>query len=111
MRRERFLSKMKRVEIVVEAQQLDALVMIVQKHATGYTLVPGVTGLGEHGLREAGMVVIVTVVTEEHLDSILAAILPSLNARANILLVSDVMVLRPEHFIPEVRAATQRGKA
>jgi nitrogen regulatory protein PII len=111
MRPQRFFSKMKRVEIVVEAQQLDALVRIVEKHATGYTLVPGVTGLGEHGLREAGMVVLVTVVTEEHLDAILAAILPSLNERANILLVSDVMVLRAEHFIPEVRAATQGVKA
>jgi nitrogen regulatory protein PII len=110
MRRERFLSKMKRVEIVVEAQQIDRLVRIVEKHATGYTLVPGVTGFGEHGLREQGMVVLVTVVTEEHLDAILAAILPSLNERANILLVSDVMVLRPEHFIPEVRAATHGGK-
>jgi hypothetical protein len=111
MRRGRFLSKMKRIEIVVETQQLDALVKIVAKHATGYTLVPGATGLGEHGPRERCMVVLVTVVTEEHLDAILAAILPSLNERANILLVSDVQVLRAEHFIPEVRAATDGGKA
>jgi nitrogen regulatory protein PII len=111
MRRERFLSKMKRIEMVVEAQQIDALVKVVEKNATGYTLVPGVTGLGEHGLREAGMVVLVTVVTEEHLESILAALLPSLNERANILLVSDVMVLRPEHFIPETRAATRGSQA
>jgi hypothetical protein len=111
MRRERFLSKMKRVEMVVETQQLDALVKIVEKHATGYTLVPGATGLGEHGLREQCMVVVVTVVTEEHLDAILAAILPSLSERANVVLVSDVMVMRAEHFIPEVRAATRGGKA
>ncbi len=111
MRRERFLSKMKRIEIVVEAQRIDALVRIVEKHATGYTLVPGATGLGEHGFRELGMVVLVTVVTEEHLDAIVEAILPSLNERANIVLVSDAMVLRAEHFIPEVRAATRGGKA
>jgi hypothetical protein len=106
MRRERFLSKMKRIEIVVDAQRVDALVRIVEKHATGYTLVPGATGLGEHGFREQGMAVLVTVITEEHLDAIVQAILPSLNERANIVLVSDVMVLRAEHFIPEVRAAT-----
>ncbi len=111
MRRERFLSKMKRIEIVVEEQRVDALVKIIEKHATGYTLVPGATGLGEHGFRERGMVVLVTVVTEAHLDAILAAVLPSLNERANILLVSDVMVLRAEHFIPEVRAATHGFKA
>ena len=111
MRRNRFLSKMKRVEIVVESQRLDALLRIVRKHATGYTLVPGATGLGEHGFREKDMVVLVTVVTEAHLDPILEAILPSLSERANIVLISDVMVLRAEHFIPEVRAATHGDKA
>ena len=110
MRRDRFLSKMKRVEIVVESQRLDAFVKIVEKHATGYTLVPGATGLGEHGLREQDVAVLVTVVTEAHLDAILEALLPSLNERANIVLISDVMVLRAEHFIPEVRAATRGSK-
>jgi len=111
MRRDRFLSKMKRIEIVVESQRLDALLRIVRKHATGYTLVPGATGLGEHGFREKDMVVLVAVVTEAHLDPILEAILPSLSERANIVLISDVMVLRAEHFIPEVRAATHGDKA
>lgn len=105
MRHQRFLSKMKRIEIVVETVRLDALVTIVERHATGYTLVPGATGLGLHGLQKEAMTVLVTVVTEEHLDAILDAFLPSLNERANIVLISDVAVLRAEHFIPEVRAA------
>ncbi len=110
MRRQRNYSRMKRVEIVVEARQVDALLAVVQLHATGYTLIPGATGLGEHGYRDREMVVLVTVVTADHLDAIVDAMLPSLGERANIVLITDVMVLRAEHFIPEVRAATvQRG--
>lgn len=110
MRRERFMSRMKRVEIVVESALVDGLIKIVEGHATGYTLVPGATGLGQHGYRERDMVMLVTIVTEDHLDAIIEAILPSLNDRANIVLISDVAVLRAEHFIPEVRAAASRGK-
>jgi len=110
MRRQRILSKMKRIEIVVESDRVEALVRLVEHHATGYTLIPGATGLGEHGYREQKMVVLVTVVTADHLEAIIDAILPSLNERANIVLITDVTVLRAEHFIPEVRAAALRSK-
>lgn len=110
MPRQRILSKMKRLEIVVESVRLDALVKIIEKHTTGYTLLPGATGLGLHGYREQDMIVLVTVVTEDHLEGIVEAILPTLNERANIVLISDVSVLRADHFIPEVRAAAGRGK-
>jgi nitrogen regulatory protein PII len=109
MRRQRILSKMKRIEIVVEKQRLDALLSVIEANATGYTLVPGATGLGEHGYCEHDRVVVVTVVTDDHLDAIIDAILPTLNERAAIVLISDVSVLRAEKFIPEVRAATLRG--
>jgi nitrogen regulatory protein PII len=101
---------MKRIEIVVESDRVEALVRLVEHHATGYTLIPGATGLGEHGYREQKMVVLVTVVTADHLEAIIDAILPSLNERANIVLITDVTVLRAEHFIPEVRAAALRSK-
>jgi hypothetical protein len=109
MRRQRLLSKMKRVEIVVESSRVDALVRIVERHDTGYTLVPGATGLGAHGFCEANMVLLVTVVTDEHLEGIIEALLPSLDERANIVLITDVSVLRAEHFIPEVRAAIRHS--
>jgi nitrogen regulatory protein PII len=109
MRRQRFYSKMKRVEIVVESSRVDALVQLVERHATGYTLVPGATGLGQHGYHEEDVTLLVTVVTEDHLDAIVEAILPSLNETATIVLITDVSVLRAEHFIPEVRAAAKRG--
>jgi nitrogen regulatory protein PII len=102
---------MKRIEIVVEASRLDAFVAIIGKHATGYTLLPQAAGLGEHGYRERDMVVLVTVVTEDHLDAVIESVRPLLNERASIILVSDVSVVRPEHFIPEVRAASGHSKA
>lgn len=111
MRRQRILSKMKRLEIMIESQRVESLVKIIEAHATGYTVIPGVTGLGEHGLRQHEMVVLVTVVTADHLEAIIEAILPTLSERANIVLITDVAVLRAEHFIPEVRAAAGRSAA
>jgi hypothetical protein len=105
MRRQRTYSKMKRVEIVVETSRVQALIRLIEPHATGYTLIPGATGVGEHGLREREITVLVTVVTEQHLDAIIQAILPTLSEQANIVLITDVAVLRADHFIPEVRAA------
>ena len=110
MPRPRLYSKMKRVEIVVESTRVDALVKLVERHATGYTLVPGATGLGRHGYLKENVTLLVTVVTEDHLQAIVEAILPSLDESANIVLISDVSVLRAEHFIPEVRAALERGQ-
>lgn len=108
MRRQRTYSKMKRVEIVVETSRVQALIGLIEAHATGYTLIPGATGVGEHGLRERDITVLVTVVTAEHLDAIVEAIVPTLSERANIVLITDVAVLRPDHFMPEVRAAVKR---
>jgi hypothetical protein len=96
---------MKRLEIVVESDRLDAFVAVVERHATGYSVVPGLTGVGEHGRHQGDLALLVTVVTSEHLESIIDTVLPMLNARPNIVTISDVYVLRSEHFIPEVRAA------
>ncbi|GAC1537439.1 MAG: hypothetical protein NVS2B17_10100 [Candidatus Velthaea sp.] len=100
---------MKRVEMVVENEQLDAVVRVVQKHATGYTIVPDITGFGEHGLHSRDITLLVTVTTEHHLDPLIDAVVPILGSHAGIVLITDVTVLRPEHFIPEVREATRFG--
>jgi nitrogen regulatory protein PII len=100
---------MKRLEMVVETSAVPAVVAVLGKHATGYTIVPNVSGFGEHGAREDDIVLLVTVTTTDHVDPILDAIMPLLSARSGIVMITDVTVLRAEHFIPEVRAALTRS--
>lgn len=101
--RRRVLNTMKRLEIVLEQDQLTGVRSVLEKHATGYTMVPTCTGFGHHGFREENLVLVVTVVTFEHIDPILDALLPILDQRSGVVLISDVQVLRGEHFVPEVR--------
>ncbi len=93
---------MKRLEIVLERDQLDRVRRILEIHATGYTMIPSCTGFGHHGIREDDLVLLVTVVTFEHIDPILDALLPILDKPRG-WSISDVQVLRGEHFVPEVR--------
>jgi PII-like signaling protein len=101
--RRRILNTMKRLEIVLEREQLAAVERVLDEHATGYTVIPGVTGLGHHGRHDDDIVLLVTVVTRDHLDPILDRLLPLLNVCSGVVVVADVQVLRGEHFIPEVK--------
>jgi len=103
------MSKMKRLELVVEKTALPGVTRLVEKHATGYTIVPQVTGFGEHGARADDIVLMVVVTTGDHVEQIVDAVMPLLNSRSGIALVSDVAVRRAEHFVPEVRAAQLRA--
>ena len=94
---------MKRLEIVLERDQLERVRRVLEAHATGYTIIPSCTGFGHHGIREEDLVLLVTVVTFEHIDPILDTIVPILDQRSGVVLISDVQVLRGEHFVPEVR--------
>jgi hypothetical protein len=103
--RRRILNAMKRLEFVLEADQVEAVCAIVCRHATGYTVVPQVTGLGHHGRHEDGLVLLVTVVTRDHVDPILDQVLPLLNRRSGVVLLSDVQVPSGEYFVPELKDA------
>ncbi|HTJ26971.1 MAG TPA: P-II family nitrogen regulator [Candidatus Limnocylindria bacterium] len=103
MARRRVLNSMKRLEIVLECAQLTAVRRLLDDHATGYTIVHDVTGYGHHGLREREMILVLTVVTREHFDPIVDALLPMLGDRSGVVMISDVEVLRGEHFVPELR--------
>ena len=108
--RRRVLNTMKRLEIALERDQLDRVCSVICRHATGYTVIPNVTGFGHHGFREDDIVLLVTVVTAEHLDPILDAVVPMLNERSGVVLLSDVQVLRGEYFVPEVRHRVATGR-
>jgi nitrogen regulatory protein PII len=108
--RRRILNTMKRLEIVLERDQVEMVCRVICEHATGYTLIPDVRGFGHHGYHEHDMVVIVTVVTRDHVDPILDVLLPLLNRRSGVVLVTDVSVVRGEHFVPELKQqAAPRG--
>lgn len=101
--RRRILNTMKRLEIVLERDQLAAVERVLDEHATGYTVIPGVTGIGHHGRHDDDIILLVTVVTRDHLDPILDRLLPLLNVCSGVVVVADVQVLRGEHFVPEVK--------
>jgi nitrogen regulatory protein PII len=102
--RRRILNTMKRLEIVLEREQLPMVCSVLGEHATGYTVVPHVTGYGHHGAREQGdIVLVVTVVTRDHVDPILDILVPLLDQRSGVVLITDVQVLRGEHFVPELK--------
>jgi hypothetical protein len=103
--RRRILNAMKRLEFVLEADQVEGVCAVVCRHATGYTVVPQVTGLGHHGRHEDGLVLLVTVVTRDHVDPILDQVLPLLNRRSGVVLLSDVQVPSGEYFVPELKDA------
>jgi len=101
---------MKRLEIVVERDQLPAVRAVLEQRSTGYTVIPDVTGFGHHGMREGDIILLVTVVTRDHIDPILDHLLPMLNQRSGVVLITDVQVVRGEYFVPELRGGmTPRG--
>ena len=108
--RRRILNTMKRLEIVVERDQLPMVRAVLDQHSTGYTVIPNVNGFGHHGLREGDIVLLVTVVTRDHIDAILDHLVPMLNQRSGVVLITDVQVVRGEYFVPELKASmTSRG--
>jgi len=62
-----------------------------------------VTGFGHHGHCTEGIVLLVTVVTRDHVDSIVDELVPMLDGRRGVMLITDVQVLRGEYFVPEVK--------
>jgi nitrogen regulatory protein PII len=108
--RRRILNTMKRLEIVVERDQLPMVRAVLDQRSTGYTVIPDVTGFGHHGLREGDIALLVTVVTRDHIDPILDHLVPMLNQRCGVVLITDVQVVRGEYFVPELKAnLTSRG--
>lgn len=96
----------KKVEIVVEAARARAIIeMIERAGATGYTVVPQVSGKGARGIRDDAHlsdvfrnVLIIVVASEEVAVRIVEASQPILEHYAGIVMVSDVGVVRNEHF-------------
>lgn len=96
----------KKIEIIIEQIRSDAVIEVLEAAgAKGYTILKRVAGKGARGVRAGGAmadifgnVQITTIVSDATADLILAEADTILEDAAGIVVVSDVQVLRPEHF-------------
>ncbi len=96
----------KRIEIVVEAVQAEAVTDLLDRlGAPGWTMLPVTAGRGRQGLRRGGdpggvfdNVLILCIASAEVAARVLAAREELLDARPAIVSVADCEVLRGEHF-------------
>ena len=95
-----------KIEIVVEAARARAVIeMIEAAGAKGYTVVPDVSGKGNRGVRDEAHlsdvfrnVLIIVIAAEEIASRIVEQSQALLENYAGIVVVSDVEIVRNEHF-------------
>lgn len=101
------LTKMTKIEVVVPGADAPAVRDLIQSvGATGYTSLSGVSGLGHHGYRQgrllfnqqAALELIITVVSEDKVEALLAGLRPLLDASSGVMFVTETYVSRPEYF-------------
>ena len=100
------LYKKKKLEIIVEAARSRAVIEMVENAgARGYTVVPQVSGKGNRGVRDDAHlsdvfrnVMIIVIVAEDVANRIIDQSQPLLEHYAGIVVISDVEVVRDEHF-------------
>ncbi|BAU31729.1 P-II family nitrogen regulator [Microcella alkaliphila] len=101
------LSPMTKVEVVVRSTDADAVSrQIVSAGATGYTSLPGVTGLGHHGAHDGralfndqdALTLTITVVPDDRAPALIAGLRELLERRPGVMFVSTVSVSRPHYF-------------
>ena len=91
------MNPVKRIELVVDAPHSETLLQLLQYHGIrAYTLIPGVQGSGERGLRGADELTgvsdnhyVLTTCPAELLDDLLEAIRPFLVRAGGMCMVSD----------------------
>ena len=96
----------KRIEIIVEAVRAEAVTALLDRlGAPGWTMLPVLSGRGHQGLRRGGdlggvldNVLILCIASAEVAARVVAEQAEFLEARPAIVTISDVEVLRGEHF-------------
>ncbi len=101
------LSRMTKVEVVVSGSDVPAVQRVLEAaHATGWTSVSNVSGLGHGGLHQgrllfndrAALSLLLTVVPDERADALIAGLRELLQDRSGVMFVSETYVSRPEYF-------------
>jgi PII-like signaling protein len=97
----------KRVDIFVEAPVLSEVLEALDGAAVqGYTVVEATAGKGHTGRwhlddsfnSATNMLVVVCVLDAAKVDDVVSAVFEIVRRQIGVLTVSDVMVVRPEHF-------------
>ena len=97
----------KRIEVIIEAPLVERLLAVVDaQQVSGYTVLPALGGRGRGGrwrrdglVGEAGrMVCVVCVVDPGRAEAVVAAAYELLQRQIGIVTVTDVQVLRDDHF-------------
>lgn len=96
----------KRIEFIVEKAIAPTIIELIEHHgASGYTIIPDVTGKGRHGRRGGAdvlsvyaMEMIIAIVRDDAAAAIVEAAQALLADYTAIVTVSDVGVVRPDHF-------------
>ena len=101
------LHAMKEIKIVIQGEHLKFVTDLLEGGgATGYTIIKNVSGKGHHGFHTAhtmfnemdSIVMLMTVVTPEKVEPILAGLKPLFAKYTGVMFVSDVSVSRAEYF-------------
>ena len=101
------LTRMTKLELVVSGDDLTAVAgLVTDAGATGYSVIPGVSGLGHHGFHQGRLLFndrdslkfLIAVVPDERVVEVVRGLRAFLAERPGVLFVTDTWVLRPEHF-------------
>jgi nitrogen regulatory protein PII len=100
------LHPMKEIRIIIQGEHLKFATDMLDKKATGYTVIHNISGKGHHGFHTShpmfnemdSIVMLMTVVAPEHVEPILAGLRPIFERHSGVMFVSDVAVSRVEYF-------------
>jgi PII-like signaling protein len=97
----------KRIDIMVEAPLMKRVIdLLDQQGVNGYTVLPALAGRGHDGVwhrdglvgRVGAVVQIFCIIDEGKIDEVLEPLFRLVSRQIGIVTVSDVQVIRPEHF-------------
>ncbi len=97
----------KRIDITVEDPLTKRVIELLdQQEVSGYTVLPALAGRGHDGAwhrdglvgRAGSVVQIFCILDEGRVDSVLEPLFTLLSRQIGIVTVSDVQVIRPDHF-------------
>jgi nitrogen regulatory protein PII len=97
----------KRIEIMIEAPLMQRVITLLDKlDVGGYTVLPVLAGRGKDGAwhrdgaigRAGSLVMIFCILDENRVDAVLDPLFELVSRQIGIVTVSDVQVVRGEHF-------------